>query len=111
MTQQSEFQNQPIHPVSVGKLMLIGAGIGFFVILFFIVGGTPEPGWSTLWWIRPLLVVPAAGALAGLFNYNMDHLRAQGGWREVIAYVLSLVVLIVVLWLGIVLGLAGTMWD
>ena len=111
MTHRSEFQNQPIHPVSVGKLMLIGAGIGLFVILFFIVGGEPDASWSKLWWIRPLLVVPAAGALGGLFNYNMDHLRAQGGWREVIAYILSLIVLIIVLWLGIVLGLAGTMWD
>jgi hypothetical protein len=111
MTERSEYQNQPIHPVSVGKLMLIGAGVGLFISLFFVLGGEPDSNWSNLWWIRPLLVVPAAGALGGLFYYNMDHLRAQGGWREVTAYVVSLVVFIIVLWLGTVLGLAGTMWD
>ncbi|MBJ6119037.1 potassium transporter KefB [Pontibacter sp. BT310] len=111
MEEKSEYQNQPVHPVSVGKLMLIGAGVGLFVILFFVLGGEPKPNWPELWWIRPVLVVPAAGALGGLFFYNMDHLRAQGGWREVIAYLISLVVFMIVLWLGTVLGLAGTMWD
>ncbi len=90
----------------------MGAGIGLLLISFFLIGaGEPDPEWPTLWWIRPLLVVPAAGALGGLFFYNMDHLRSQGGWREVFAYVLSLIVFLVVLWLGTVLGLAGTMWD
>lgn len=92
--------------------MLLGAVIGLLLILFFLVGaGEPNPEWPKLWWIRPLLVVPAAGALGGLFYYNMDHLRTHGGWRKVLACVLSVVVYIVVLWLGTVLGLAGTMWD
>ncbi|MHC2991602.1 potassium transporter KefB [Pontibacter sp. HJ8] len=112
MTQKSDLHNQPIHTASVRKRMLLGAGIGLILISFFLIGaGEPAPEWPTLWWIRPLLVVPAAGALGGLFYYIMDPLRGQGGWRTALAYCLSVVVFLIVLWLGTVLGLAGTMWD
>jgi hypothetical protein len=112
MTKQEESQNQLVHAASVGKRMLQGAGIALFLIsLFLLSAGKPDPGWSKFWMIKPLLMVPAAGALGGLFFYNMDHLRSQGGSREVFAIVLSLVVYLVVLWLGVVLGLIGTMWD
>ncbi|MBC5772886.1 potassium transporter KefB [Pontibacter sp. KCTC 32443] len=112
MTQRSGFQNHPVHGASVGKRMLHGAVIGLIIISFFLIGaGDPDPSWSRFWMVKPLLIVPAAGALGGLFYYNMDYLRYEGGWRKALAYVLSLVVFIVVLWLGIVLGLNGTMWD
>ena len=112
MNKRNEVQNKPVHPASVGKRMLQGAGIGFILILFFLIGaGEPDPDWPKLWMIKPLLMVPAAGALGGLFFYNMDHLRYQGGWREAFSYILSLLVFLVVLWLGVVLGLNGTMWD
>lgn len=112
MTQRNESQNKPIHPASVSKRMLQGAGIGLVFILFFVLGaGEPDPDWPKLWMVKPLLMVPAAGALGGLFIFNMDHLRCQGGWREAFAYLLSFTVFIIVLWLGVVLGLNGTMWD
>ncbi|QCR22751.1 potassium transporter KefB [Pontibacter sp. SGAir0037] len=112
MTQKDEFQNQPVHPASVAKRMLQGAAIGLILILFFLLGaGDPAPDWPDFWMVKPLLIVPLAGALGGVFYYNMDHLRCQGGWREVLAYILSLLVFIIVLWLGTVLGLNGTMWD
>ncbi len=92
--------------------MLQGAAAGLLLIAFFLIGaGEPEPEWPTFWMVKPLLVVPLAGALGGLFYYNMDHLRCQGGWRTALAYTLSLLVYFVVLWLGVVLGLNGTMWD
>ncbi|MEJ8757109.1 potassium transporter KefB [Pontibacter sp. H259] len=112
MTEQNGFQNRPIHSMPVGKCMFIGAAIGFAIISFFVFGtGEPNPEWPKYWMIKPLLMVPAAGAMGGLFYFNMDHLRVEGGWRTVLANFLSLVVFLVVLWLGIVLGLNGTMWD
>ena len=112
MTPINEYPNQPIHPASARKRMLQGAGIGLILITFFLIGGQEaNPEWSKIWMIKPLLMVPAAGALGGLFYYNMDHLRTRGGWREPFALVLSLIVYIIVLWLGIALGLNGTMWD
>lgn len=112
MTQKSDLQNQSIQAASVRKRMLVGAGIGLILISFFLIGtGEPAPEWPEFWWIRPLLLVPAAGALGGLFYYIMDPLRSQGGWRTALAYLLSGMVYLLVLWLGTVLGLAGTMWD
>jgi hypothetical protein len=112
MTQGNELQNQSIPAGSVGKPMLAGAGIGLILITIFLAGvGAPEPGWPKLWMIKPLMLVPFAGALGGVFYFNMDHLRCQGGWRKALANILSLLVYLVVLWLGVVLGLNGTMWD
>lgn len=112
MTQQSELQTRPIHPDSLIKRMLLGAGIALTLIIIFLLGaGEPDPAWPKLWMIRPLVIVPLAGAMGGAFHYFMNHLLYQSGWRKVLANILSLIVYIVALWLGTVLGLDGTMWN
>lgn len=112
MTTGNELQDKPLHAASVGKRMLQGAGIAFILIVIFLVNaGAGDADWPKFWMIRPLIIVPLAGALGGIFYYNMDHLRDQGGWRKALANVLSLVVYLLVLWLGTVLGLDGTWWD
>lgn len=112
MTQGNELQNHPIHPASVGKRMLQGAGIALILIsVFLLSAGEPDPSWPNLWMMKPLIIVPLAGAVGGVFYYNMDDLRYQGGWRTALAIILSLIVYIIVLWLGTVLGLNGTWWD
>jgi hypothetical protein len=112
MTHRNELQQQPVHAASAGRRMLQGAGIALIVITAFLISaGEVDLAWPKLWIIKPLIIVPLAGALGGLFNYNMDPLRQQGGWRMVLAIALSLIVYLVVLWLGVVLGLNGTMSD
>jgi hypothetical protein len=112
MTQQNKLTPQQIHPVSLGIRMLEGAGIALILILIFLLGaGEPDPDWHRLWMIRPLIIVPLAGALGGVHYYFMDHLRYQGGWKKVLSIFLSLLVYLIVLWLGTVLGLDGTWWD
>ncbi|NEU09332.1 potassium transporter KefB [Flavihumibacter sp. R14] len=112
MTHRNELQQQSVHAASAGRRMLQGAGIALIIITAFLLSaGEANPAWPTLWIIKPLIIVPLAGALGGLFYYNMDPLRHQGGWRTVLAIVLSVMVYLVVLWLGVVLGLNGTMWD
>ena len=71
----------------------------------------PKPEWPKLWMAKPLIMVPIAGAMGGVFYYFMDHLRYQGGWRKVLAYIISLIGYIIILWIGTVLGLNGTLWD
>jgi hypothetical protein len=61
--------------------------------------------------LKPLIIVPAAGACGGLFYHLMDFLRRKGGWKKIAANLLSLVVFVVGLWLGAVLGLDGTLWH
>lgn len=107
-----ENSTHPIHSTPLSKRILVGAGIGFMLIAFFLLGaGEPNPAWPKFWMVKPLLMVPFAGALGGVFYHFMDHLRYGGGWRKVLANILSVLVFITALWLGVVLGLNGTMWD
>ncbi|QDK77426.1 potassium transporter KefB [Spirosoma sp. KCTC 42546] len=112
MTQSNKLTTPPIHPVSVGKRMVVGAGIGLVLISIFLLGvREPNPAWGTLWMIRPLLIVPLAGAVGGLCNYVILHFHNQIGVNKSIAVIVSVLVGSIGLWLGIVLGLAGTLWH
>ena len=97
---------------SLVKPVLIGGGIGLILISLFLSGvHDPNPAWGKLWMIRPLVIVPVAGAMGGLFYYFMRHLSAGGSLNKTLALILSLFVYVVGLWLGTVLGLDGTLWD
>ncbi len=109
MTQTNNLTTQPIHPVSLSKRMLLGAGIALILISIFLLPVKyPKPEWGKLWMIKPLIMVSLAGALGGVFYYFMDHLRYQGGWKKILAIILSLIGYIIALWLDTVLGLNGT---
>lgn len=95
---------------SVIKSMLIGAGIGIFVILLFITGAETKPHWPNLWKIRPLIFTPLAGALGGGLCYAAIKILKKKRINGVIAVFISLVGFLITLWLGVVLGLDGTLW-
>ena len=112
MTQKNNVTTQPNQPVSCAKPILLGAGIALILISFFLFGaGEPNPEWGKLWMIKPLIMVPFAGAMGGVFYYFMDYLSSRGGLNKTVAVILSLIAYIIALWLGTVLGLNGTMWD
>ncbi len=96
-----------------GKYMLIGLCIGLAAILFFVLqADEPVPAeWGRLWMVKPLIVTPLTGALGGLSFYIIERVRLQMGWNKLLMGVISGIVFLVILWLGIVLGLNGTMWD
>ncbi|WP_026899259.1 hypothetical protein [Daejeonella oryzae] len=112
MIPTKNFKTKPVHPASVGKRMLQGAGVALLLISVFLISVRDiDEDWSELWVVKPLIIVSLSGALGGLFFYNMDHLRNEGALRKTVANILSLIVYLIVLWLGIVLGLNGTLWD
>ncbi|MEI9809926.1 MAG: potassium transporter KefB [Bacteroidota bacterium] len=112
MTQRNDLTTQSIHTASLGKRILQEAGIALIPItIFLFCTGEPNPDWGKLWMIKPLIIVPLAGAMGGVFYYFMDHLRYQGSWRMIMSNIISLVVYIIGLWLGTILGLDGTFWD
>jgi hypothetical protein len=99
-------------PISLGKRVIIGAAIGLLVILSFVLRvREPHPDWGKFWMIRPLIVVPLAGAMGGLCNYIIVRFHSLVGINKIVAFVASAVIFIVGLWLGIVLGLVGTLWN
>ena len=111
MTQSNTSTSQPSQ-ISLVKRVLVGAGIGLLLIsLFLLSAGKPNPEWGKLWMIRPLIIVPLAGAMGGLCNYFIVHFHYQAGINKTIAMILSVIIFVIGLWLGIVLGLDGTMWD
>lgn len=112
MTQKSNLTEQSQTQLSAAKPMLIGALIGFILISLFVFGvDHPKPEWGKLWMVRPLIVVPFAGAMGGLFFSFMTYMSSRGGINKTVAFLLSFVVFIIGLWLGFVLGLDGTLWN
>ena len=114
MSQLMNYTRHHIDPASLGKRMLIGAVLGLFLISLFLMGDgdlPSDPEWPKYWYIRPFIVVPIAAAMGAGFSCILDDLRHQGGWKQAFAIVFSLIVFIVSLWLGTVLGLAGTLWN
>lgn len=111
MTTNNTNLNQ-FHTGSVYKRMLQGAGIALVLITIFLAGvDDPNPDWPKFWMVKPLLVVPIAGAMGGVFYYFMDFMRNQGLWIKILANVISMFAYLVAIWLGSVLGLDGTLWN
>jgi hypothetical protein len=111
MTQPYQTPNPSLRPESFLLTLGVGAGIALLVISFFVFGvDAPSSAWGSYWRIRPLLLTPLAGAAGGAFWAVMAYLSTRG-LNKVLAIVLSVLVYLVVLWIGTILGLVGTMWD
>jgi len=112
MTQRSNATTQPKPSASLAKPVLTGAAIGLALISLFLAGvDDADPAWGKYWMMRPLLIVPLAGACGGAFYYFMNRLSYRGKLNKTVAVILSLAVYITGLFLGTVLGLDGTLWD
>ncbi len=98
--------------LSLTKPVLIGAGIALVLIsLFLLKAGDTDPSWPKFWMIRPLIIVPLAGAVGGGLFYFMHQLSRSGYLNRTVVTLLSFFIYIVGLWLGTILGLDGTMWN
>lgn len=109
---QSTQINHNLYPGSLLKRMLLGAGIGLALISFFLLNvKNPDPSWPEFWMLRPLIVVPAAVAGAGLCFHFLDKYRYENGWNKTLITILGILGHIIALWMGMVVGLDGTLWD
>jgi len=96
----------------IAKRMIIGAAIALTLIsALLLTVKNANPIWGKLWFLRPLVVVPLAGAMGGLFYHLMDSLRKRGNLNNMIANIISLLVYLFILWVGTILGLDGTLWN
>ncbi len=106
MKDKSNIKERPQKRFSAGKSILTGAVIGLIIISLFVFEiESPKPEWGRFWRVRPLIVEPLAGAVGGLFFYFMNYMGSKGAVNKTMAVVLSIVVFIMLLWLGIILGL------
>lgn len=112
MTQQHIFWSELLKPSTITQRALAGAIPAFIVIaLFLMMPYTVDKDWSKYWMLRPLFIVPLAGAMGGLFYHFMDTCRKCNGWNRLLTISISVLVYIVGVWLGIIVGLDGTLWD
>jgi hypothetical protein len=112
MTITEKPSTQSVFTPALSKRMLIGAGISLLVISIFVIGaGKGEIAWGNYWRIKPLLLTPITGAIVGLCYDITERLRKLNGWLGSLFLVLSLIGNLIGLWISVVLGLAGTMWD
>lgn len=104
--------NQTMYPGQLLHRMLLGAGIGLAVISFFLfMVKNPDPSWPKLWMLRPLVIVPLAVAGAGLCFHFLDKYRYEKGWNKILITLLGIIGHLIALWLGMVAGLDGTLWN
>jgi hypothetical protein len=101
-----------IHRGSLNKRMAQGAIIGLVLISAFLISaGKGRPEWGNWWMIRPLIIVPFAGAVGGAIYYYMDQVRSKGGWNRIVADLISIIIFLIGIWMGSILGLSGTYWN
>lgn len=114
MTRNNFLTARPIHLGTLYKFMFAGGLIALAIISFFLYdalqAGTADPNWGKYWMVRPLVIVPLAGAAGGGFIYFM-YSRFQGGWAKILLTLLGIIGFIIALWLGTVIGLDGTYWN
>ena len=76
MTNQSNSITPINHTALLIKRMLQGAAIALIPISVFLLNaGEPDPAWSTLWMLKPLITVPAAGAMGAVRFLRAYSLR------------------------------------
>ncbi|MCD8539566.1 MAG: potassium transporter KefB [Leadbetterella sp.] len=85
---------------------------GLCLICLFVLGvKDADPGWGSYWQIRPLLLTPLiAGAGAGFAGFLFAR-RKGSSFHQVFFALLAVAVFLFSLWIGIILGLSGTLWN
>ncbi len=92
--------------------MLIGAGIALAAIsLFLFPIKDPNPAWGKFWMVRPLIIVPLAGAAGGALFHIITTMSTQKGWKKILVIIGCILIYIIGLWMGTVLGLDSTLFD
>ncbi|MBB4807726.1 hypothetical protein HNP38_003042 [Chryseobacterium defluvii] len=106
------YSTQHIRTGSVVKKVLFGTGIGLFIISLFVISvDHPDPAWGKSWIVRPFIITPLAGAFGGLLLYVPEFLNIQTNWKKIAGSIISFFAFIIALWMGIILGLDGTLWN
>ena len=99
-------------PKRIIKKVLLGAGVGLVVISLNVFGvANPDPAWGPHWRLRPLLLTPLITAFGMLAFFLKDVILPQTRNGRILIFLSSLVGFIVALWLGVILGLDGTLWN
>lgn len=113
MSLATPLPSQSANTKKLASKALTGGMIGYVLITLFLLvpGVTTDPDWPRFWTVRPLIMVPLAGAAGGAFYHFLQVLGNKKGWNKILLSIVGLLVFIIGLWMGTILGLDGTLWD
>lgn len=107
-----DFFSQTVQARKLANRMLVGGIIALAFIIFFLLQvKNPQPEWGNKWIVKPLIMVPLAGAVGGLVYFFLEYFQKMGGWKKALAIIASIIIYVVGLWMGLVIGLDGTLWN
>lgn len=97
--------------ITIATSVLFGAGLGLILITLLLAGAdAPDPAWGKLWMIKPLMIVPIMGGMGGVLYFFMKKISLRGKMNRTLVLAMSVIAYIISLWVGVVVGLDGTMW-
>lgn len=112
MTPISSFSSPSFVTVSFVKHLVVGTTLALLLISIFLAGVKhPNPNWPAYWMVRPLVLVPVAGALGGGFFYMVRQWGQHETWKKVVATLIGVLGYLVAVWMGTIVGLDGTLWN
>lgn len=112
MTNQLFLNIKQVRPAAIAKTMVIGLIFGLAIIsLFVFTVSSPKEEWGNNWRMQPLILTPmivAFGSLAFLANRIF---KPQTKTAKTLLLIASIIAFIFSIWIGIVIGLNGTLWN
>ena len=92
--------------------MLVG-GIIALILIVLLLSGTnhADPAWGKYWMLRPLIFVPVAGASGAVCFHFIYQFLNKGILAKILGGIFGLLIYIISIWMGMVLGLNGTLWN
>lgn len=111
MTHEQHFTNERRDKQSLTRAVMTGGIVGLAIISVFVFTAETKQEWGTLWRIKPLVITPLVTALGGGAFYTTLSFFSANRWSKTLGMTIGVLAFTVALWLGVVLGLNGTLWD
>lgn len=111
MIHEQHFANERRDKQSFIKAAMTGGIVGLVIISVFVFTAETKQEWGTLWQIKPLVITPLVAALGGGAFYATLSFFSANRWPKALGMTIGVLAFMVALWLGVVLGLNGTLWD
>ena len=93
-------------------IFLLGATISLIIMYSFISSiQIPSPNWGTYWQFKPLILGPIIAGLGMILAYMALKYMMTLKLPKILSYLFALIIFIIILWVSMVLGFNGTLWD
>ncbi|MDA3614427.1 LrgB family protein [Polluticaenibacter yanchengensis] len=101
-----------ISAATIAKTMLTGLVTGLVIIsLFVFTVNNPKPEWGNNWRMQPLLLTPLVVAFGSLVFFANRIFQPQNKTVKTLLLIGSIIAFVFSIWIGIIIGLNGTLWN